>query len=385
MLAQQDRRTKGKVLPVPTAYSRAVIVASTVVCVVMLWVFSRNVPPVDNEFFNFYAAVKVGPHALYDPEAFAAVARSLHNTVMEARLYYLRMPYYAILTAPLGWFPFGTSMVLWQTVQALAMVLAAAFWPGEKSRLLFVTLLSLPAVCTLVTGSDTGILLLFAALSAGLVASGRSGAAGAVFAFCIMKPHLVFLVPFVMALRRDYRFLMGAAAATAGLLLLSFVVAPLGWPFQWLARISDPRVFPFVTASPGLRALVQTDTGLIAAIAIATTIVIAVWIVARRYPVEKALAVALAAGVVVNVHSLAVDCILLIPLVGMALESQRVTERILGAYLTVPVIYLAMIFGHSAWVTIPVIVLVYLNAFPIRRNVIESRPPAISVPSNSAA
>lgn len=385
MLAQRDRRTNGRVLPVATAYSRAVIVGSAVVCAVMLWLFSRYVNPVDNEFFNFYAGVNVGPHALYDPEAFAAVARSLHSNVMDARLYYLRMPYYAVLTAPLGWFPFGRSMVLWQVVQSLAIVLAAVLWPAEKSRLFFVTLLSLPAVCTVVTGSDTGILLLFAVLSAGLVASGRSAAAGAVFAFCIMKPHLVFLVPLVMALRRDYRFLMGAAAATVGLLFLSFVVAPLGWPFQWLTTISDPRVFPFVAASPGLRALVQTHTGLIAAIAIATTLVIAVWIVARRCPVEKAFAVALAAGLIVNVHSLAVDCILLIPLVAMALESQRVAERIIGVYLAVPMVYLAMIFGHSAWVTIPVIVLVYLNVFPIRRNVIEARPPAIGVPLNSPA
>ena len=52
------------------------------------------------------AGARIGPRGLYDPHNFAQVAASLHAKVLEARFYYCRMPYYAVLTKPLGWLPF---------------------------------------------------------------------------------------------------------------------------------------------------------------------------------------------------------------------------------------------------------------------------------------
>ena len=267
------------------------LILCSAVCGFMLSIFWPRVTRVDNEFFNLYAALQVGHHSLYDPAAFARVAASLHAGVMGARLFYCRMPYYAVLTAPLGWFHFDTALAIWQAVQFLALLSAAAVWPGGRLSQFTVTLLSLPAVCAFVTVQDVSLLLFFVAASTALVARGRSAPAGAVFALCLMKPHLVLLVPLVMAVRKDYRFLAGAAAGVAALLLVSFAVGGTNWPLQWLASATNPQVSPFPSASPGLRGLVQSGAWP-AAFAIAAGLTFAVWKCARHCPVEKAIAVA---------------------------------------------------------------------------------------------
>ncbi|MBZ5577410.1 MAG: hypothetical protein LAP40_12690 [Acidobacteriia bacterium] len=76
--------------------------------------FWSTVDPVNNEFFNLYAGAKIGPHSLYDPHGFTQVARSLHARVEEARLYYTRMPYFAVLTKPLAWLEFPVALAIWR-------------------------------------------------------------------------------------------------------------------------------------------------------------------------------------------------------------------------------------------------------------------------------
>jgi len=325
-------------------------------------VFWQGAGSVDNELFNLYAGARIGPRGLYDPHNFAQVAASLHAKVLEARFYYCRMPYYAVLTKPLGWLPFPAALVLWRAIQAAAIAAAAFLWPGSKSKFALAALVSLPVIWVISFAQDVGLVLLFVAASIALRKHGRTFLAGAVFSLCLGKPHLVILIPLVMLARRDFRYLAGAALGASGQILLSFAVGPPDWPYQWLSILSNAQMHPHIEAMPGLRALTHSKPGTLLAVVIATSLVAAVWRISARQSVERAAAMALAAGVVANLHSYAVDCILLLPAIVIALESRRVLERAAGIFLATPIPFAAMLFGHPAFLQIGVLIVVHRTA-----------------------
>lgn len=324
--------------------------------------YSSKIDPVDNEFFNLYAGAKIGPRNLYDPHAFAQVAASLHAKVLEARFYYTRMPYFAILTRPLGWLSLPVGLAFWRTVQALAIAVSVWLWPGAKSTMASVALVSLPAIWVVSFAQDVGLVLFFVAASVALEKRNRPFLAGVVFSLCLGKPHLVIFVPLVMLVRRDFRFLAGATLGALSQILLSFAVAPATWPYQWLSVLANPQMHPYVNDMPGLRALTQTTPGVVLAVLIAISLAVAVWRSAALEAVEKAVAIAMAAGIVANLHSYAVDCILLIPAITIALASRRFLERALGLFLATPIPFLAMLAGHTIFLQTGLVVLVHLHA-----------------------
>ena len=346
----------------PGLYIRCAL--CTLFCAAMFAMFGLKPAPVDNEVFNLYAGAKVGPQKLYDPESYREVAASLGAKVIEARLYYCRMPYFEVLTKPLSWLPYSAAVVVWRFVQILAMAAAVFLWPGGKPTMALVALVSLPAVWVVTAGQDVPLVFLAVAASAALARGGRDFLAGIAFSFCLAKPHLAIFVPVVMLALGNFRLLAGAAAGASGQILLSFAVAPWSWPRQWLAILSNPRMHPHVNAMPGLRAMVQTGPGMALAVLIVASLTIAIWQLARRLPIEQAIAYALAAGIIANLHSYAVDCILLIPAIAFSLRSRRVSERAVAFCLAAPVPYLALIMGAPVLLQTGTLASVYLAWAP---------------------
>ena len=339
-----------------------------------LFIFFRSVAaPVDNEFFNLYAGASIGPRHLYEPQRFAEFARSLRSAVMPARLYYTRMPYFAVFTRPLAWLAFPVALTIWRLVQGAALAASVWLWPGPKLTLAVVTLISVAATLVVWFAQDVGLVLLFVSLAVGLEQRQRPLLAGLAFSLCLSKPHLVIFVPLVMLIRKDFRFLAGATLGAAAQILLSFAVAPWNWPAQWLSILANPAMHPNVNVMPGLRYLAQTPLGLFLAILILASLVFGVWKTAVAQPMAEATAVALAAGVVGNFHSYAVDCILLLPLTAMAVGSRNTAERLTGIFLASPIPILAMIFGYPAFLQVAVLALILLPAF--RRGKIEASQP----------
>ncbi|HUI78518.1 MAG TPA: glycosyltransferase family 87 protein [Bryobacteraceae bacterium] len=332
-------------------------------CALLFAIFGVRANPIDNEVFNLYAGVRVGPHKLYDPQAFRAIAAAL-GPVMTARLYYCRMPYFVVLTAPLGWFPYPVAVAFWRSVQTLAIAAAILLWRRSRRTMAMVALASLPAVWVVSTGQDVALVFLAVAGSVALLRRDKPVLAGAVFSLCLGKPHLVVFVPLALLALKNYRFLLGAAAGGASQILFSFAMAGPDWPRQWLANLSDAQMHPNVQAMPGLRAIAQTGPGIVLAALIAGSLAVAVWKLAGRRPIEEAMAYALAAGVLGNLHSYGVDCILLIPAVTVALTSPRISERGVGIFLATPVPYISMIFGFPALLQAGILALVHLPFAP---------------------
>ena len=334
-----------------------------VICAGLLSWIRRD--PFDNEVFNLYAGGKVGAQRLYHPEDFRRVAASLGVKVEEARLYYCRMPYFEVFTKPLSWLPYPVAVTTWRFVQVLSIVAAVILWPGWKPTMVKVTLLSMPAAAVIGLGQDVGLVFLFIAASVALAGRGRWFLAGVVFSLCLSKPHLVIFVPVVMLATRNFRFLAGATAGASAQLLLSFAVAPWSWPQQWLATLANPRMHVAPARMPGLRALAETGRpGTALAILVAAALVVAIWRLAPRRRIEEIIAYALAAGMIANLHSYAVDCIMLIPVVTLAVRSRRTVERSLGIFLATPVPYFILIFGFPVVLQAGILALVGLAFAP---------------------
>jgi hypothetical protein len=321
--------------------------------------------PFDNEVFNLYAGAKVGAQRLYHSEDFAEVAASLGVKVHESRFFYCRMPYFEVLTKPLSWMPYPVAVAAWRFVQMLSIGLAVFLWPGWKPTMVKVTLLSMPAVAVIGMGQDVGLVFLFIAASVALAWRGRFFLAGVVFSLCLSKPHLVIFVPVAMLAMRNFRFLAGATAGASSLLLLSFSVAPWSWPQQWLATLADPRMHHAPTRMPGLLALTQTGwPGIVLALLVVVALAIAIWRIAPCRRIEEVFAYALAAGMVANLHSYAVDCIMLIPAVTLAVRSGRSAERRVGLCMATPVPYFLLILGWPAALQAGILALVGLAFAP---------------------
>ena len=355
MISYQDRGGDLKI------YFRLALFAA--ICAGFFVLFGMRVDPVDNEFFNLYAGATIGPRHLYHPEIFAQFAASLHAKVLEARFYYTRMPYFAVLTKPLSWFSFSAAFWIWRGVQAAAIAASVWLWPGRKSTLTAVALVSLPVVWVVTIAQDVGLVLFFVAAAVALEKRGRRLAAGVVFSLCLSKPHLVIFVPLVMLIRRDFRFLAGAVLGASAELLLSFAVAPADWPSQWLSVLANPQMHPFTYAMPGMRGLAETHAGAVAAVLIAASLAAAVWRRSKDESVAQPVALALAAGVIANLHSYSVDCILLLPAVAMALGSEGLLVRALGFFLATPIPFMMMLSGYAAPLQAAVFALVHLQAW----------------------
>src|SRR5690348_1513182 len=140
-------------------YVRLVLAAA--ICVGMFVFFRSAAEPVNNEFFNLYAGASIGPRHLYEPERFAEFARSLHSAVMPARLYYTRMPYFAVFTKPLAGLSFPVALTILRLVQSGGLAASVWLWPGPKTTLGVVKLVSLAAVLVVWFAPDVGMVLCF--------------------------------------------------------------------------------------------------------------------------------------------------------------------------------------------------------------------------------
>lgn len=143
------------------------------------------------------------------------------------------------LTLPLGLVGIRTAAIFWLLL--LLVGLAASIrmiWVlnGRPGGGLYLLGLCFTPVIYCVMIGQLGILLLLCVTAFLLLHNSRPFAAGAVLAFCMVKPHLFLPLGAVLILwglqRRSYRLLMGFAAALAATVAIAFWLDPHAWG-QW--------------------------------------------------------------------------------------------------------------------------------------------------------
>ncbi len=268
----------------------------------------------DIDFTPIYAAASLGPVQAMDADQMAHRIQPI-GPVIPARHLWSRLPAITLLYSPLSRLDYPQARLLWRILCGLFLCAWALIW-SRWFRLSWVTLIGfLPALYYLVHGQDSGLCLMAATLP--LLSPGIMS--GMLFGVCLAKFHLFLFLPAALLARREWKLICGGAAGCAAVVAASFAVAGLAWPQRLVAIASSSEFSPYSEHSPGLRLLFVSHPALFAALAVAT--LAGVYWISRRISTPSAVAVALAAGLVVNSHSYVVDCVLLLPLIAVGLAS----------------------------------------------------------------
>jgi hypothetical protein len=370
-------------------------VVSYVPFAAVLGVIAALVPPRGNDYFQFWHAAKLvttGASA-YDQERWAAVGSYGHIAIVMSRhcvtpdaatCLWLYPPWTAWLYAPFA--PLDPSVgvvaIAIVTVASLSfgVVLAARSFgsvPGVAGALTVALLTaSAPVVVAAIGGHFGGLLLIgLVMLHEGLRRSRTVPfVAGALL--LALKPHVVFLLPLIVAaelIRSRTWHLLAAGSATLFMALASFALEPRALPALVAGAAAK------VTEVPDNLSLVARSTGALG-IAVAVVAVTSAVVALGRAPgAERAaaiVAVGAALSLVLTPYAHSYDHVLLVPAVLLASSALAP-----GAALM-----LTATFALATWasyalelarsplalpVVVPVMVLVALAAGPALRSALE--------------
>jgi Glycosyltransferase family 87 len=305
-----------------------------------------------NDFRMIYAGGKLaGTGLLYDPEAVMGVQREACQCASRD-VVYNRPPYYALLLKPLALLSFRAANAIWIIAGFAALFAFAALWPGARWLTWVACGWSLPAFAAIAGGQDVTLLLPLVALALLWQGRGREGAAGTALALCAFKFNLFMFVPVLVLAQKRWRMLAGAAACLGVLTILSCAVSGWDWPVHYVQYLFANGNNSGELAMPNLHGLLlgvpfagDIELGVIAATAVAA------WMAMRRCSFERGLALALAAGVVLNHHSFLADTVLFLPaLLLMARDSRGWVRKV--AYVSLlPLVYVGVYMGSGIVVT----------------------------------
>jgi hypothetical protein len=287
----------------------------------------------------------------------------------QAPLLFNHAPYEAILFAPVARLPYGVAYIVWLAVN-MGILLLVAFVLRDYLRPLLprwwllplAALAWVPVFLALVQGQDSLLLALFYALAFVCLKRGSPFLAGACIALAGSKPQLVLPFVIILALRRQWKAVLGFVSTGAALVLVSaFVIgwnAIFGYPgfllkFSRLpAEISAAAPFKM----PNLRGIILKllDFGAAAPIRTLAVVLVSaavVWMAARfKGVLEEEFSMMIVATLLVSYHlyfhDVSVLLVAAIVVAGRLRSDRRV--RILFAAGTVPWVLLAASYHLTA-------------------------------------
>jgi hypothetical protein len=185
-------------------------------------------------YVNFYKGA-LDAHAYY-----VAQAGDLYERTWGTQDAYVYSPAFSQIIEPLRWLGFDGFLIAWRSIELAAMAVMAGPFTGP---LLFFYPVSLEF--------NVGNIHLL--LGIAIVAGFRWPATWAFVLLTKVTPGIGLLW---FAVRREWRNLGVALAATAAIVTVSFLIAPGDW-FDWLRYLATPQAphegFEIVTAPLGLR------------------------------------------------------------------------------------------------------------------------------------
>ena len=308
-------------------------------------VFLSGMPK--NDFLQFYAgAGSLGAHDLYATAAAQATRESLSQN--QFPMAFVRLPFYAWLLRPLTWLGYHTAYVIWQSLSAVSFIAAVLLRRSHRLAVAVAFAWSIPLAVTWVRGQDTGFILLALTLAMFLLETGWPGAGGFVISFCAMKWNLFLTLPIFLLRFRSPRFLSGFLIGALIILLVSFAVAGVSWPVEYLRLLQQPELSPHVEGMPNLRGLfsgIPRHFYFVITYALATIgIVILNWfVVFRTTSREYAMAATCISGLLITPHAYPYDCAILIPsLVALGFKTCSLSVRYLAILALTPVFSLLL-------------------------------------------
>lgn len=310
----------------------------------------------ENDFLAFYAGGRLlSTGHLYNVEATWKLHQELVGTVFPA-LVFVRLPVFALPYAALAKLPYLTAYWVFQSLSVLALLASVALLARRSKDVPYLAALSLPALCALGSGQEVTFLMLILALALELFDRERDFAAGLVLSLCAIKFHLFWLLPLGLVIARRWKTLGGGAMGGALLTGASFAVAGPGWPREFLALITSPRVHPNLGAMGSLSGMLYALgadrawwTWLVYLVPVALFIVLA-W---RSRDERTILAYALAAGLLCGGHAYIHDFALLLVVYAILAQLLSKPARMAFQLVLLPFVYAGLIAGAPYNVAVP--------------------------------
>jgi len=306
------------------------------------------------DFNQFSAAAKLaGSGQMFN----WALLRDLQLANRPSAVPFGRLPVYAAAFKPLTLLPYSAGRIVWLALSVGALLGFVFLWPfSQRAHLLLLLCLSGPLMLIFSTGQDSAFFLLFAALGLRLMMAGHDFLAGLALALCAAKLHLAVPFPLFLIATRRWKALFGGVVGGAALFVASSVIEGWNWPVRLfeLSKLGEFSPAPYKMANLHGLAYWLPWSGVVEA-ALALFVLLCVWRIARRYPLEIAIPVMLAAGLLVSYHSYVYDGVLLVPCLAMV--QQRPFPRIFKYWsilLCVPIVYQFLLtprtsaFAHAA-------------------------------------
>ncbi len=274
-----------------------------------------------SDFSAFYAGGRLlWQGSVYDQRAVLELQREIVGCA-ETGNAFIRLPFFAVLTAPLGLLSYPAALLIWKCLLGLLLAGFVWLWPGPRWRTAAFVFWSLPMVVGFAYGQDVIAVLLLMAASIRLLRAKRPRAAGALIAMGAIKIHLFLWAPLLAVVRRRWGFLAGWAAVGAGLAAISFLAAGPHWPAAFVNSALNSTANPHLETMINFRGMFHGMKYAAVWEILASSILFAA--VARpllRWPFEAAACLALAASVPIGHHSYTYDLVCLLPLSLLVIE-----------------------------------------------------------------
>ena len=216
--------------------------------------FDRYGYPIGGDFVVFYAAARLvsegrgaGIYPLgqtfFAPDLAAVQAEVLGPTGGSMVWPYPRLPYYALLQAPLSHLPYVAAFSLWTivnigllVVMVLLLAQRASLWKGRSSVALMVAVMGYVPVLECLADGQSGILSLALMITGCIgLTRGYQGIAGVALGLSVYKPQLAMLLFAYLVLIRSWRAI-GAFAVTTGIVgVLSIAAVGVDGALRYVA------------------------------------------------------------------------------------------------------------------------------------------------------
>lgn len=336
-----------------------------------------------NDFRAFYIGGLIEGNGLYDTHRLFEAQQRLFGEA-NPRLLSTRIPIFYAFFRPLAHLPYMLALTLW----LIALIVAVAFaiyleTPGQRAYFIVAMCWSLPLLVAICIGQDIAMLVLFLAAAGWSFRKEKPLLGGLLLSLCLVKFHLMLLVPWMFLLRREWRALAGLCAGAISLVLASFVVAGENWPGAYMAMILNPEASPSGKIMPNLHAVADRFAfGAVPELVMVALILAAASWTFLHASSEQSLAVALACGLLISRHTYLQDCALLvIPLVRWALRARHPYAKAFAIVPLIPMSYLALLMG-AGWM---VALLFLLPLLPEKTQHACSPVPGMAIPREWAS
>ena len=332
-----------------------------------------------SDFAAFYAgAWSLATGDLYDTEQLHRIELE-HTGKYSPGHGYVRPPFHAVLIWPLSRLPYHSAHLLWNLVLAASLVGFIALWrPPDFWQTLLFTCMCFPAFAAFINGQDVPVILLWLAVSMKLQARQKPFAAGVVFSLCAIKFQLFVLTPVLLVAQGSWRFTRGLLTGGAVLAAVSFLAAGWSWPQRMYETATTAEFSPNPGLMPNLHGVLSYHPfSSWLELAVSLSVVVAVWVVARRMSFPYALACSLAGGLLISYHAYLPDYALLLPAcLTVFVTTEMLLLRGLALFLLLPPAHLLASVGYptSLPVVAAILLLVYLMAYEAWRQGRESKP-----------